>query len=278
MTAARNELKVKLMKEFVFLVAHIRDKYQSYADANAAGYSIEFEEGPSDAFGNGSREIPLAKSGVNSRDVVEHNASTFNALVQHYGGLTVVLRWKREVARPETDDEEELQEFDESADSEGRLFFSEEYKLSLYHLARDCFMHYTFHKKEEELFAVCPQIFRAIHVLALGFRGLLKEATGELQTVEEKAARECCTTDRFSDNSATRTTCRLNESASAQGDLSTFEKEMRNRIRMRYSVYKVRMENARGERSEGRNGNAGGILNNVAMNVDLSFLSGAPVS
>ncbi len=182
LTHGRTGARMKLFSNLLFVLERIWS-YEDPVKASEEGFAVLFPPGYDDddivpavgpAMPSGSPwKIDLAlKNGQGTEEYVRQaNLQKFVEMQRAFPGLAVKLNYRISVRRSPSDDPGGLPEFNDPD-----LFVSTSDDISLHSVAASCLLGASRATDFDEVLGTSELSLRAIHVMAIGLRGLLKKA------------------------------------------------------------------------------------------------------
>lgn len=198
LTTIRGDLRQRFLREFMFLPLYVKVEFNMNLEAaKLAGYSVEFAAGAYRAFhveeNEAPAEIPLAITGGNDTSRTMSNKKKFEEMKEAYLGMSVTLCYRRQVNAPVGGKEAEEERYAADLQMKGgtHLSFDSRVHVSLFDFAVDYLVTFADKTNDHELFASSVYSSRAVYVIAVGLRGVIRKCLGLSLSPEETAASEC---------------------------------------------------------------------------------------
>lgn len=193
MTYCRHNIRMLLYKKFLFIVDLIKLRGGT-ALGKDAGYFVEFTdprpaELEPDSGGTLLRkwnldrnDVPLHESEVRTADA--RNMKLLQNLQEEFPSLSINLHWRRRVTHGDDDGNRHEPEY-----FDANLSWPARETLSLHQVAGGMLLEIVRVRSLPSVMRASPYAIMAMHVLAVGLRGLLREALGLPLTHTESVAK-----------------------------------------------------------------------------------------
>lgn len=132
-------------------------------------------------------DIPLAAPGPSTSSKVKSNTDAYEKMRRDSPALKLTLYYKMEVLKPRG--AADVAEYDRLRGSEKKLWWPKEEVLYLHDVANHLLQSFASNKERDDVFFESRLIFQAIHIMAMGLRGVVCEVLGKDVTAHEKAAK-----------------------------------------------------------------------------------------
>ncbi len=197
----RTPCRILLYSELLFLTERISNSFRSEAEAYAAGYRISFgkesrmDEGDPSICDFTDESVWNVKnthvfSGSN-QDKVESNNTKFQNLQALFPSFQVMLEYPRKVVYSPRDKSDEFPEHNTVG-----LQWHQKETVSLHEVAKKLLLEAVRMKEADELFQSSSYSLKAVHIIALAIRGLVKKQLKRRLSDIEATALGACTCEK----------------------------------------------------------------------------------